>query len=200
MATVCAIDAVAESLVRRYDYVAPHLSERQRRLRLGAEARELGRRGVRVVTDAVAVSPDTVRRGREEFDDPQPLEVGRSRAAGGGRRRAEEHHPGLVAALDALVEPESREDPMTALRWSSKSLRTLARELGDQGYQVSATLVGRLLARRGYSLQGNAKTVEGTSTPTPMPSSATSTTPVAEYAAAGDPVISIDRKKSSRSS
>lgn len=110
------MDTVAESLVRRYDHVAPHLSERQRRLWLGVEVRELGRGGVGVVADAVQVSPDTVRRGRDELDDPQPLEVGRSRAAGGGRKRAEELQPGLVAALDTLVEPESRGDPMTPLR------------------------------------------------------------------------------------
>jgi hypothetical protein len=189
------MDAVAESLVRRYDHVAPHLSERQRRVWLGAEARELGRRGVRVVADAVAVSPDTVRRGRDELDDPQPLEVGRSRAPGGGRKRAEEHQLGLVAALDALVEPESRGDPMTALRWTSKSLRTLAGELAAQGYQVSATLVGRLLHEAGYSLQGNAKTVEGTQHPDRDVQFRHIHETVTEYAVAGDPVISIDCKK-----
>ena len=69
-----------------------------------------------VVADAVRVSPDTVRRGRTELDDPAPLPVGRSRGPGGGRRRAEEHDPDLPGALDKLVEPESRGDPMTPLR------------------------------------------------------------------------------------
>jgi len=133
MAIVCVMSAVAESMVRRYEHVKPHLSERQRRVWLGAEARELGRSGVRVVAAAAGVSPDTVRRGRDELDDPQPLEVGRSRGPGGGRKRAEVLVPGLVEALDALVEPESRGDPMTPLRWTSKSLRTLAAELGAQG-------------------------------------------------------------------
>ncbi len=95
-------------MVGRYDAIRPHLSERQRRLWLGVEARELGRSGVRIVAQAVRVSPDTVRRGRDELDDPQPLEVDRSRAPGGGRKRAEEHDPGLVEALDKLVDPESR--------------------------------------------------------------------------------------------
>src|SRR5438552_6124255 len=125
---VCAISPVRESLARRYDAVRPHLTERQCRVWLGAEARELGSGGVRVGADAVGVSPDTVRRGRDELDDPQPMEVGRSRAAGGGRKRAEELDSGLVDALDKLVDPDSRGDPMTPLRWTCKSLRTLANE------------------------------------------------------------------------
>ena len=78
--------AVVESLVRRYDAIKPHLTERQRRIWLGSEARELGSGGVGIVADAVAVSPDTVRRGRTELDDPQPLPVGRSRGRGGDPR------------------------------------------------------------------------------------------------------------------
>src|SRR5439155_2424341 len=97
---VCAMSPVMESRARRYDAVRPHLTERQRRVWLGAEARELGSSGVRIVADAVQVSPDTVRRGRDELDDPQPLEVSRSRAPGGGRKRAEERDPGLAGALD----------------------------------------------------------------------------------------------------
>ena len=115
MAIVCAVNAISESLVRRYDHVKAHLSERQRRVWLGAEARELGASGVRVVAAAAGVSPDTVRRGRDELDDPQPPEVGRSRGPGGGRKRAEVLAPGLVEALDALVEPESRE-PLPIVR------------------------------------------------------------------------------------
>ena len=110
--------------MRRYDAIKPHLTERQRRIWLGSEARELGSGGVGIVADAVAVSPDTVRRGRTELDDPQPLPVGRSRGRGGGRKRAEEHDPGLLAALDELVEPETRGDPMSRLRWTTKSPAT----------------------------------------------------------------------------
>ncbi len=162
---------------------------------LGAEARELGRSGVRVVAAAAGVSPDTVRRGRDELDDPQPLEVGRSRGPGGGRKRAEVLVPALVEALDALVEPESRGDPMTPLRWTSKSLRTMAAELGAQGYQVSATLVGRLLHGAGYSLQGNAKTLEGAQNDDRDAQFRHIHDTAAQYSAAGDPVVSIDCKK-----
>ena len=192
---VCAVGPVAESLVRRYDAVKPHLTERQRRVWLGVEARELGSGGVRIVADAVGVSPDTVRRGRDELDDPQPLEVGRSRAPGGGRRRAEARDPGLVGALDELVDPESRGDPMTPLRWTCKSLRGLAAELGNRGHRASATLVARLLHEAGYSLQANAKTLEGTQNPDRDAQFQHIHDTAAGFLAAGDPVVSIDCKK-----
>jgi len=120
-----------------------------------------------------------VRRGRVELDDPEPLPVGRSRGPGGGRRRAEGHDPDLPAALDKLVDPDSRGDPMTPLRWTSKSLRGLADQLSTQGHRVSATLVGRLLLthKAGYSLQANSRRWRAPSTPTATRSSATSATP-----------------------
>jgi transposase len=186
---------VVESLARRYDAVKPHLTERQRRVWLGAEARELGSSGVRTVAEAVGVSPDTVRRGRDELDDPRPWEVGRSRAPGGGRKRAEDTDPGLVEALDKLIEPETRGDPMTPLRWTCKSLRTLARQLCEQGYQVSASLVGRLLRQAGYSLQGNAKTREGAQHPDRDAQFRRIHDTVAGFLAAGDPVVSLDCTK-----
>lgn len=188
-------DVVAESLVRRYDAVRPHLTERQRRIWLGAEARELGRSGVRVVADAVAVARDTVRRGRDELDDPQPLEPTRSRKAGGGRKKAKDRDPGLVAALDALVEPATRGDPMTPLRWTSKSLRKLAGELAAQGHRVSPGLVGRLLHEAGYSLQANTKTLEGKQHPDRDGQFRHIHDVCAAFLATGDPVISVDCKK-----
>ncbi len=184
-----------ESLGRRFDRIRPHLSERQRRVWLGSEAREYGPGGVRIVAEAAGVSPDTVRRGRSELDDLQPLPVGRSRGAGGGRKRAEEHDPDLVAALDALIDPETRGDPMTPLRWTSKSLRTLATELAGQGHQVSATLVQRMLHEAGYSLQGNTKTIEGRQHADRDAQFAHIHDTVARRLAAGEPVISIDCKK-----
>ena len=189
------MSVVAESLIRRYDAIKPHLSERQRRVWLGSEARELGPGGVGIVADAVGVSPDTVRRGRGELDDPQPLPVGRSRRPGGGRKRAEQHDPELPVALDKLVEPESRGDPMTPLRWTAKSLRRLAEQLREQGHQVSATLVGRLLREAGYSLQANAKTLEGAQHPDRDAQFRHIHDRVAAALAAGIPVVSVDCKK-----
>src|SRR5438105_3521903 len=159
------MSGVVESLARRYEAIKPHLTERQRRVWLGSEARELGSGGVALVADAVRVSRDTVRRGRTELDDLTPLPVGRSRGRGGGRKRAEDHDPELAAALDKLVDPDSRGDPMTPLRWTSKSLRSLADELRAQGHQLSPTLVQRLLHEAGYSLRSNSKTLEGSQHP-----------------------------------
>jgi hypothetical protein len=189
------MSAAMESLVRRYDAIKPHLTERQRRIWLGSEARELGSGGVGIVADAVAVSPDTVRRGRRELDDPHPLPVGRSRGRGGGRKRAEEHDPGLPAALDKLVDPDSRGDPMTPLRWTSKSLRGLAEQLRSQGHQVSATLVGRLLHEAGYSLQANSKTLEGAQHPDRDAQFRHIHDTVGAALAAGTAVLSVDCKK-----
>ena len=150
-----------ESLASRFEVLWPHLSERQRRLWLGAEARELGPGGVGIVARAVGVAGDTVRRGRAELQEPLTVSYPRSRRPGGGRKRAEAGDPALVEALDKLVDPVTRGDPMSPLRWTSKSLRTLAKALQEQGHQVSEQIVRRLLREAGYSLQANAKTLEG---------------------------------------
>jgi len=187
-------DAV-ESLASRFEVLKPHLNERQRRLWLGAEARELGSGGVGIVAQAVGVAGDTVRRGRAELEEPQPLAYPRSRKPGGGRKRAEAGDPTLVAALDKLVDPVTRGDPMSPLRWTSKSLRTLAKALQEQGHQVSEQIVRRLLREAGYSLQGNAKTLEGGQHPDRDGQFAYLADQAAEHLAAGAPVVSVDAKK-----
>ena len=189
------MSAIVESVVRRYGAIKPHLTERQRRVWLGSEARELGSGGVGLVADAVAVSRDTVRRGRTELDDPEPLPVGRSRGPGGGRKRAEDHDPDLPAALDKLVDPDSRGDPMTPLRWTCKSLRSLADQLRTQGHQVSPTLVQRLLHEAGYSLQTNSTTLEGKQHPDRDTQFQHIHNTVATTLAAGTPVVSVDCTK-----
>jgi len=189
------MSGVVESVARRYEAIKPHLTERQRRVWLGSEARELGSGGVALVADAVRVSRDTVRRGRTELDDPTPLPVGRSRGRGGGRKRAEEHDPELAAALDKLVDPDSRGDPMTPLRWTSKSLRSLADQLRAQGHQVSPTLVQRLLHEAGYSLQSNTKTLEGSQHPDRDAQFRHIHDTVAAWLGAGTPVVSVDCTK-----
>jgi len=187
-------DAV-ESLASRFEVLKPHLNERQRRLWLGAEARELGSGGVGIVAQAVGVAGDTVRRGRAELEEPQPLAYPRSRKPGGGRKRAEAGDPTLVAALDKLVDPVTRGDPMSPLRWTSKSLRTLAKALQEQGHQVSEQIVRRLLREAGYSLQGNAKTLEGGQHPDRDGQFTYLADQAAEHLAAGAPVVSVDAKK-----
>jgi hypothetical protein len=130
------MSVVVESLARRYEALRPYLSERQRRLWLGAEAQELGSQGPVLVARAVGVAADTVRRGRVELNDPAPMPMGASRRPGGGRKRAEVHDPELVGALERLVDPESRADPMSPLRWTCKSTRALAAALGEAGHPV----------------------------------------------------------------
>ena len=158
----------SHQLAARLGALLPHLNERQRRLLLAAEARELGHGGIRAVSRVAGVSETTVRKGIAELaDEPTPFPTGRIRRPGGGRRKATEKDPELVPALLALVEPDERGDPMSPLRWTTKSLRNLAAELAKQGHSVSATTVGKLLRENGFSLQGNAKTLEGKATSRP---------------------------------
>jgi transposase/DNA-binding transcriptional regulator YdaS (Cro superfamily) len=183
-------------LALRFEAVLPHLNERQRRLVLGQEARMLGHGGVRAVAAAAGVSEATVRTGVFELEaGGEPLPDGRVRRPGGGRRPVEELDPGVVAALLALVEPDERGDPMSPLRWTVKSLRSLAEELARAGHPVSAPTVGRLLKQQGFSLQANAKTLEGTQHPDRDAQFRYLNDQVKAHEADGQPVISIDAKK-----
>ena len=186
----------AETLARRFDVMRPHLSEFQRRLWLGAEAAELGLGGVAIVAEATGVAADTVRRGRAEAAGTQVPAPGRSRRPGGGRKRAEARDSELTAALEALVDPVTRGDPMSPLRWTCKSTRTLAQALTGAGHPVSDFVVRRLLRQLGYSLQANAKVSEGSSQhPDRDAQFAYLNDQAATHLAAGDPVISVDAKK-----
>src|SRR2546430_17200576 len=158
------MEETREVLAAKFQAIFPHLDERQRRLLMGAEARALGHGGIRAVARAAGVREATVSLGVSELDSgADPL--GRARRPGGGRKRAADLDPGLRTALLALVEPEERGDPMSPLRWTTKSTRTLADELTRPGQRVSADTVGDLLREEGFSLQGNAKTLEGTRHP-----------------------------------
>jgi hypothetical protein len=186
---------LAESLARRFEVLRPHLSELQRRLWLGAEAAELGAGGVAVVALAAGVAPDTVRRGRAEAQGLDAASVVRSRRPGGGRKRAEVHDHDLVAALEALIDPVTRGDPMSPLRWTSKSTRTLARALTKDGHRVSDFVVRRLLRELGYSLQANAKTTEGGQHPDRDAQFGYLGDQAQAHMDASNPVISVDTKK-----
>ncbi|MEU0823034.1 ISAzo13-like element transposase-related protein, partial [Streptomyces mirabilis] len=143
-------DAMRDQLAVKFGVLFPHLDERQRRLLMGAEARVLGHGGVRVVAQAAQVSETTVRKGVNELEAGEgPL--GRVRRPGGGRKKAAEVDPGLRPALLALVEPDIRGDPISPLRWTTKSTRKIAAELTRQGHKVSADTVGDLLREEGFS-------------------------------------------------
>jgi transposase len=183
-------------LAARFEALLPYLNERQRRLLLATEARLLGHGGVRAVAQVAGVSETTIRKGLLELDPDQgPLPLGRARRPGGGRKRAEDNDPGLVPALLGLVEPDERGDPMSPLRWTTKSLRHLATELARQGHAVSASTVGRLLREQGFSLQGTAKTLEGAQHPDRDAQFRYLYEQVKAQQADGEPVISVDAKK-----
>jgi Rhodopirellula transposase DDE domain len=183
-----------EGVADKYEALRPHLDERQRRLLLGAEARQLGRGGITAVAAATGVHPDTVARGVGELDGA-PTPQRRVRSPGGGRKRLAESDPQLAAELKALVDPETRGDPMSPLVWTTKSTRHLAGALTRMGHPVSDRTVGRLLAGMGFSLQGNAKVVEGSQHADRDAQFRYLNSQVREHLAAGQPVVSVDTKK-----
>ncbi|WP_280909099.1 ISAzo13 family transposase [Streptomyces sp. SAI-090] len=187
---------VCSQLQCRFSVLLPHLNERQRRLALATEARLIGHGGVRAVARIAQVSETTVRRGVLELEaGAGPLPGGRVRAPGGGRKRTEANDPALLKALLGLVEPDERGDPMSPLRWTTKSLRNLAEELTRQGHPVSAPTVGRLLKQEGFSLQANVKTLEGSQHPDRDAQFRYINEQVKQHQGDGEPVISVDTKK-----
>ena len=184
----------AESAARKYAALRPHLDERQRRLLLGAEASELGRGGITAVAAATGVHPDTVARGvRELAGEPAPQV--RVRKPGGGRKKLAETDPELAVRLAELVDPVTRGDPMSLLVWTTKSTRNLAAALTRMGHAVSDRTVARMLRELGFSLQGNAKVIEGAQHEDRDAQFRYLAAQVAEHAAAGAPVVSVDAKK-----
>ena len=187
---------LGDQLSRRFDALLPQLDERQKRLALGTEARLIGHGGVRAVAVAAQVSEATVRSGVSELEAADSsLPVGRSRRPGGGRKPAWKHDPGLVEALLRLVEPDERGDPVSPLRWTTKSLRHLADELSRSGHPVSAPTVGRLLKANGFSLQSTSKTLEGVQHPDRDAQFHYINEQVKSQQTDGQPVISVDAKK-----
>jgi hypothetical protein len=152
------------ALGARYEALFQHLDERQRRLVAAADAEHLGRGGVSVVARASGLSRPTIHKGLQELHQ-DPLPVGRVRREGGGRKPVEETVPTGLVHLERLIDPATRGDPMSPLRWTSKSTRHLAEALSRSGYPISHETVAQLLRVSGYSLQGTAKTLEGTQHP-----------------------------------
>jgi Rhodopirellula transposase DDE domain len=188
------VEVTGEVLAAKFQAIFPHLDERQRRLLMGAEARALGHGGIRAVARAASVREATVSLGVDELDSGAgPL--GRARRPGGGRKRAADLDPGLRSALLALVEPDERGDPMSPLRWTVKSTRRLAAELTRQGHRVGADTVGDLLRAEGFSLQGNAKTIEGQRHPDRDAQFRYINEQGKDHQGTADPVISVDTKK-----
>jgi hypothetical protein len=183
---------------RKYQSLLPEMDERRRRQWAAAEARELGWGGVSLVAHATGLSRPTIMVGLRELDQPIPqraAQAERVRRPGGGRRPLSQTTPALLLALEALVEPVTRGDPESPLRWTCKSTRRLAEELTRQGYRVGARTVASLLHEAGYSLQANRKTREGLAHPDRNAQFEYINASVARSLIRNQPAISVDTKK-----
>jgi len=186
---------VVEWIREKYTAIASDLDERARRRWGAAEARSLGRGGIQAVAAATGLSDRTIRTGIKELDDPSAPPATQQRRLGGGRKCREFEQPQLFESLQKLVDSGTRGDPMSPLRWTCKSTRTLAEELSRQGFLVSANTVGRLLYECGYSLQANRKTIEGKQHPDRDAQFRHISQRVLACQRAGNPAISVDTKK-----
>jgi hypothetical protein len=182
-------------LQQKFAPLWPLLDERTRRLMAASEARALGHGGVSLVSRACGLSRKAITKGQWEIEEGTVPSLGRIRRPGGGRRKILDHDPRLLGALDRLIDPETRGDPESPLRWICKSTRTLAAQLTRRKHPVSHMKVAQLLREQGYSLQGNRKTEEGGDHPDRDAQFRHINTQVKRALAKGVPVISVDTKK-----
>ncbi len=190
------VDAAALAGVKqRYAALSPHLDERKRRLMVASETVALGPRSLAAVSRATGLARTTIARGVKELQQPDEMAEERVRRLGAGRKRAVDKDATLRGDLERLVEPGSRGDPGSPLRWTCKSTRTLAAHLTEMGHQIGPSLVRRLLHEMGYSLQANRKVLEGSSHPDRNEQFEHINATSIEHLAAGEPVISVDTKK-----
>jgi len=183
------------SVRQRFAILSPFLDERLRRIFAAAEAMAIGYGGISVVSRETGVSRRAITLGCEELKNPEKIEKKRIRREGGGRKRTVDKDPTLRQDLERLVEPLTRGDPESPLRWTCKSVRKLSDELNRMGHKTSHNLVAKLLHEMDYSLQANRKTVEGASHPDRNAQFEYINEKVKEYQSARQPVISVDAKK-----
>lgn len=186
---------VVEWIRGKFVALVGELDERGRRRWAATEAVSLGWGGIAAVAEATGISDRTIRNGIGELKAADSLAGDRQRRPGAGRPASEEQWPELIGALKALVEPAARGDPMSPLRWTCKSTRTLAAELKRQGFQVSHAKVAKLLKRQGYSLQANRKTREGKQHPDRNAQFEHINRRVMACQRRGQPAVSVDTKK-----
>jgi len=188
-----------QQIVSKYRALVEMMDERMRRRWAATEAQAYGWGGLQAVSRAVGMSPNTIRKGLSELaareENPGEPLSDRLRREGGGRKRCTESDPELIETLRGLVEPTTRGDPMSALRWTCKSTSNLAEALTENGHAVSPRTVGRLLGAEGYSLQSNRKTKEGDSHPDRNAQFEHINSMVTRFQQRGEPVISVDTKK-----
>ena len=188
---------VVEQIRLKYEALTPYLNEQTRRVWAATEARSLGHGGISAVSEATGLSRNTIAAGQRTLEaaDEDTVVAGRIRKPGGGRKRVEDQDTELIEALDRLVEPTTRGDPESPLRWTCKSVSKLAQALKQQGHCVSAKTVYSLLRSMGYSLQSNRKTREGKDHPDRDAQFEHIATTVAQFQQKRHPVISVDTKK-----
>jgi Rhodopirellula transposase DDE domain len=193
-------NATVQSIKAKYTSLEPVLDERARRLWAAAEARAIGRGGITWVAEATGLSRVTIRAGLSQLGRPvtptgREAADDRLRRPGGGRKPLTDHDTDLLPALETLVDPETRGDPMSPLRWTCKSAAKLAAELQALGHAVSERTVNRLLHVLGYSLQVNRKTIEGKGHPDRDAQFQYISRRVKAFQRQGQPVVSVDAKK-----
>lgn len=185
-----------DEIRRKYAALSPLMDERMRRCWAGVEADAIGDGGIAIVERAIGMSRTTIRAGRDEARAGlQDADLAQIRRPGGGRPRIEEQDPGLMTELESLVDPVTRGDPESPLRWTSKSTRKLASELTDRGKTISPQKVGQLLFALGYRLNAAQKTLEGTDHPDRNEQFEFINDRVEAYQSRNAPVISVDTKK-----
>ena len=183
-----------QKIAEKLAIVLPHLNEKQRRLLIAAEARTLGWGGISQVAKATGVSRVTIHKALAEIESKKII-AERIRKPGGGRKDITEYYPNILEKLESLVDPVTRGDPRSPLRWTCKSTRQLSQELARKGHAISNVTVADLLHRLDYSLQANAKTLEGASHPDRDAQFQYINSRVREFLRRHQPVISVDTKK-----
>jgi transposase len=180
---------------QRFSVLEPVLDEKARRLLVAAESKAWGVGGISAVSKTTGVSRQVIRQGLRELEQSPTHPAGRIRRPGGGRKKIKQKDPTLVADLEKLVDPTTRGDPESCLRWTCKSVRKLAEELARMGHEVSYPIVAELLHEMGYSLQANRKTKEGDGHPDRNAQFEHINAKAQQYIGLQQPVISVDTKK-----
>ena len=188
-------ETVLTAVRERFAHLAPFLPEQTRRLWAAAESLSIGRGGLALVAEATGIARATILRGQDDLNQPQALACSGQRRPGGGRKPLNETDPTLLRDLDHLIDPHTRGDPESPLRWTCKSTYQLADALQQQGHRVSQRTVYTLLDALEYSLQANRKTEEGADHPDRDAQFEYIYQHVKRFQKAGQPVLSVDAKK-----
>lgn len=188
------MNGIAATLRKKLSGILPLLNERQRRLLVGAEALSLGYGGIKTLSDITGMTCKTIKRGIEELKNRDKKFKG-IRINGGGRKKITAQEPGIIKIIEDLIEPDTRGDPESALRWTCKSVRNIADFLLEKGYNLSHQTVASILHELEYSLQGNRKTKEGKNHPDRDSQFRYINKIVKKFLRNQWPVISVDTKK-----